>query len=152
METKQYIVIRRKYPDGKGGTKSVRRGKEIAQGGHASGAFVGRRICSALRKTDWFGWFRRLFNGNGRYVKIWLSDAEQDWFLHSYAKVGCQVQDEAELLEVYEKAKACGFEVHLITDSGRTEFDQPTHTAVAIGPDDAELLDPIFGKGKLDLY
>ena len=39
-----------------------------------------------------------------------------------------------------------GLEVHLITDSGRTEFHgQSTRTCLAIGPDDALKIDRVTG-------
>ena len=45
METiKQVIVIRTKFPDGNGGLKTVRKGKLIAQGAHASMAWLTREI------------------------------------------------------------------------------------------------------------
>lgn len=49
-------------------------------------------------------------------------------------------------MEIHDKAVAAGLEVHLITDSGRTEFHgQPTRTCLAIGPDLAEKIDEITG-------
>lgn len=50
------------------------------------------------------------------------------------AKIVLQVDGEAELRELHEKARIAGYDAALITDAGRTEFDQPTTTAVAIGP------------------
>jgi peptidyl-tRNA hydrolase len=41
-------------------------------------------------------------------------------------------------MAIHEKFKEMRLEVHLITDSGRTEFyGQPTRSCLAIGPDDA---------------
>jgi PTH2 family peptidyl-tRNA hydrolase len=130
MKTKQVIVMRYKYPDGKGGTVGLRTGKYIAQACHASMAFLSRRV----------------FETQGTPI---FSDAEINWFQNSYAKVCCRVDTEEELLDIYEKAKAAGLEVHLITDSGKTEFKEPTKTCLAIGPDLAEKIDPITGHLKL---
>jgi peptidyl-tRNA hydrolase, PTH2 family len=123
--TKQAIVIRRDL--------KMRRGKEIAQGSHASMAFLTRRL-----------------EPNDLGFKIELSEAEVVWLDSSFVKVTLQVQTEEELLEVYEKAKAAGLEAHLITDSGKTEFNGvPMNTAVAIGPDWSEKIDEITGTLKL---
>ena len=54
------------------------------------------------------------------------------------------------MIVLAEKAKEAGLEYHLITDSGRTEFDGvPTLTALAIGPDKIEKIDKITGELKL---
>ena len=45
-------------------------------------------------------------------------------------------------MEIHDKALAAGLEVHLITDSGKTEFHgEPTNTCLAIGPDEADKID-----------
>ena len=49
-------------------------------------------------------------------------------------------------MQIHDKALEAGLEVHLITDSGRTEFHgQPTRTCLAIGPDEADKIDAITG-------
>ena len=107
----------------------MRRGKQIAQGAHASMSFL----------------FRRL-QEKGSISMDDFTEAERAWLTGAFAKVCCRVNSEEELLEIYDKATAAGLEVHLITDSGRTEFHgQPTHTCLAIGPDDAEEIDKITG-------
>jgi len=122
-QTKQAIIIRRDL--------KMRRGKEIAQGSHASIAFLTRRLQS-----------------DGR---IDLTSAQKEWLDSGFVKVVLQVQTETELLEIYNKSKIIGLEAHLITDSGFTEFHGiPTNTAVAIGPDYSEKIDSITGH--LSLY
>lgn len=119
-ETKQVIVMRADL--------NMRKGKMIAQGCHASLSFLTRRLPGTIK----------------------LSDAERDWLDGSFAKVCCRVDSEEELLEIYQKAKVAGLEVHLITDSGKTEFhDVPTKTCLAIGPDCCNKIDPITGHLKL---
>lgn len=60
------------------------------------------------------------------------------------------MNSEAELLAIRDKAIEAGLEVHLITDSGKTEFHgEPTNTCLAIGPDLAEKIDPITGELQL---
>ncbi len=122
---KQVIVMRHDL--------KMRRGKQIAQGAHASMSFLTRR----LQET-------------GSLSLNACSDVERAWLTGSFAKVCCRVDSEAELLEIHEQAVQASLEVHLITDSGRTEFhDQPTHTCLAIGPDDAGKIDEITGNLQL---
>lgn len=130
MNTKQVIVMRTKFPDGKGGTMSPRKGKMIAQACHASMAFLSNRVFQSKEIPQ-------------------FSEEEIHWFENSYAKICCYVESEEELLEIYEKAKNANLEVHLITDSGRTEFKEPTRTCLAIGPHEASKIDSITGHLKL---
>lgn len=133
---KQVIVIRTQYPDGHGGTTGLRKGKMIAQGSHAAMAFLTRRLQPTAADKDWL---------IGHFSK-----AELAWINTSFAKVTLQVQSEDELIYLHESALAAGLESHLITDSGKTEFDGvPTNTAIAIGPDYAEKIDKITGEIKL---
>jgi len=143
MNVKQVIVIRKDL--------KMRRGKEIAQGSHASMAWLTNRI-------------REIINHDEAYdplpIKKWFSKAELEWILGAFAKVTLQIESEDELLEIAQQAKNAGIKTSLIIDSGRTEFDGvPTATAVAIGPDEVEKLDTITGKdspfgkvGKVKLY
>ncbi|MEZ6042636.1 MAG: aminoacyl-tRNA hydrolase [Planctomycetaceae bacterium] len=107
----------------------MRRGKQIAQGAHASMSF----ICHRLRE--------------GASVSLNdFSDVERAWLTGAFAKVCCRVDSEDELMKIHDEAIAAGLEVHLITDSGKTEFHGvPTRTCLAIGPDDAEKIDEITG-------
>jgi PTH2 family peptidyl-tRNA hydrolase len=75
-----------------------------------------------------------------------LTDAQRAWLTGAFAKVCCRVDSEEELMQIHDKAEEAGLEVHLITDSGRTEFHgQPTRTCLAIGPDEADKIDQITG-------
>jgi len=107
----------------------MRRGKQIAQGAHASLSFLSRRLQehNTLSLDD-------------------FSEVEQIWLSGAFAKVCCRIDSEAALMEIYAQAKDAGLEVHLITDSGKTEFHgQPTRTCLAIGPDEASRIDAITG-------
>jgi PTH2 family peptidyl-tRNA hydrolase len=128
-DTKQIIVVRRDL--------KMRRGKEIAQGSHASQAWLASRI-------------------NPRSAKIFgdaalnISKAEAHWLANGTKKVTCQVNTLQELLDIEKKAKDAGLECHVITDSGHTEFHmEPTITCLAIGPDFDSKIDPITGDLKL---
>lgn len=125
---KQVIVIRKDL--------KMRRGKEIAQGSHASMAFL------ALR-------FRRALDGDP--TALVLPEAQEAWIRGSFAKVCVRVDSEAALRDIHARALAAGLESHLITDSGRTEFSGvPTATACAIGPGEPAQIDAITGN--LELY
>jgi PTH2 family peptidyl-tRNA hydrolase len=124
---KQVIVIRRDL--------RMRRGKEIAQGAHASMAWLRQRVLQALTASG----------------PVELSEAERTWLERSNRKVTVKVGSEPELLAVYEQALRAGLVAHLITDGGLTEFGGvPTRTCLAIGPDYDDRIDPVTGD--LDLY
>ena len=122
---KQVIVVRRDL--------NMRRGKEIAQGSHASMAFLVAAVVDACDPST------------GRGV-VEIDAAALAWMTTSNRKVTLQARSEEELLDLYAKAGAAGLRSHLITDSGRTEFGGvPTITALAIGPDLAVAVDEITG-------
>ena len=128
---KQVIVIRKDL--------KMRRGKEIAQGAHASMKWLVDRL-------EYKG---RILNAH-EYYEPSFSDAEQGWLQGLFAKICVTVNSEAELDDIYEKAKTAGLTVKLVTDSGLTEFNGvPTKTCLAIGPDTAERIDPITSHLKL---
>jgi PTH2 family peptidyl-tRNA hydrolase len=131
MSVKQVIVIRKDL--------KMRRGKEIAQGSHASNAWLVSRME-----------FKEKTQGSFVYYEPSFSKEEFAWLEGSFTKVCLQVNSEEELLSVYDKAKNAGLTVHLITDAGATEFNGvPTKTCLAIGPHDAEKIDQITGDLKL---
>jgi PTH2 family peptidyl-tRNA hydrolase len=75
-----------------------------------------------------------------------FSDSERAWLAGSFAKICCRVNSEEELMSIHDQALSAGLQVHLITDSGKTEFHgQPTRTCLAIGPDDAAKIDAVTG-------
>ncbi|MBN48490.1 MAG: aminoacyl-tRNA hydrolase [Spongiibacteraceae bacterium] len=113
---KQVIVIRKDL--------KMRRGKEIAQGAHAS-------LMAVLDRLD--------------HPNV------QDWLTNDFTKITVRVESEAELLSVYKGAESKGLICSLVQDRGFTEFDGiPTYTAVAVGPDTDENLRPLTGH--LSLY
>ena len=113
---KQVIVIRKDL--------KMRRGKEIAQGAHASMKF--------------------LLNGD-------FTRADLNTWLHGgQTKICLSVDSEKELLELFDKAKEAGLIVNKVTDAGRTEFNGvPTDTCIAIGPNNSEDIDKITKHLKL---
>ena len=124
---KQVIVIRRDL--------RMRRGKEIAQGAHASMAFLARRVGRALAEA-----------GEPAAARLDLWPEAREWLTGRFAKVTLQAPDLETLRRVEAEALARGLEVNVITDSGRTEFaGVPTVTALALGPDRADAIDAVTG-------
>ena len=127
---KQVIVIRRDL--------RMRRGKEIAQGAHASMAWLRQRVLQGLTPTAATG-------------LVELSEVERTWLERSNRKVTVKVGSEEQLMAVYDQALRVGLVAHLITDGGLTEFGGvPTRTCLGIGPDYDDRIDPVTGD--LELY
>lgn len=129
-EPKQVIVMRKDL--------NMRKGKMIAQGSHASMAFLTRRIG---RPED---------GGSGDWCPFTtlesFSEAELEWLRGRFTKICVYVNSEEELLAIHNQAIEAGLVSHLITDAGLTEFGGvPTNTCCAIGPGFPEKLDPITG-------
>lgn len=126
--SKQIIIIRKDL--------KMRRGKEIAQGSHAS---LGALLSIAQHK-------------DGKIIiDISKNDAISDWLKNGFTKITLQCDNEKELVEIYNQAKKAGLPCILITDAGRTEFKGVlTKTAIAIGPGDPDEIDKITGN--LPLY
>ena len=126
QKIKQVILIRKDL--------KMRRGKEIAQGSHASMAFLIEQIQQHLNES------------NHTNITLNLSPDEKDWISKGMAKVCLRVNSESELLDYHQKAQEHDLKSHLITDSGRTEFGGiPTLTACAIGPDKVDDIDCVTG-------
>jgi PTH2 family peptidyl-tRNA hydrolase len=114
---KQVILMRKDL--------KMRRGKEIAQGSHASMSF--------LLKGE---------SPNNKDVKKWMETGQ--------TKICLQIHSEEELLEIYQQALNLGLRANIITDAGRTEFNGvPTKTCVAIGPNESNDIDKITRHLKL---
>lgn len=103
----------------------MRRGKMIAQGGHAAIAFM----------------IKNKFN---------LSAEEIEWIASGQTKICLQVDSEMKLLELFMAAKKVNLTANIIQDTGKTEFGGvPTYTCLAIGPNKAEEIDKLTGDLKL---
>jgi peptidyl-tRNA hydrolase, PTH2 family len=127
-DVKQVIIIRKDL--------RMRRGKEIAQGSHASIAFMTSRLAPLDDLIS-----RQL----GTYVAQ-FSEAEREWIRGNFRKICVVVNSEEELLKIVQDAKDAGLVAELIEDSGLTEFGgKPAFTAAAIGPDYDEKIDPVTG-------
>ena len=69
------------------------------------------------------------------------------WLKEGAMKIVLKVADEKELLAF--KKKAAKLPNALILDAGKTVFKEPTHTCLAIGPDEDKKINIITGKLKL---
>lgn len=120
---KQLIIIRRDL--------KMRRGKEIAQGAHASMKFL----------------IDNIFEREGCYP---ITPEMVEWMTGSFTKVVLQIADGVGLLACYQTAQRNNIPACLVTDNGTTEFGGvKTNTAVAIGPARSSQLDPLFGMLRL---
>ena len=141
MNIKQVIILRTKYPDGKGGTFSPRKGKLVAQGAHASMKIFFDRITSReIDKED----------ESTAYFTFIGSLEMKEWIEGDFKKivVGCNSEDT--LIMCYNKAQEMEIPCALIEDNGLTEFKGvKTKTALAIGPADSDKIDKITKELKL---
>jgi PTH2 family peptidyl-tRNA hydrolase len=89
----------------------------------------------------------RVLSEQGDEIHLDLQAKEEalEWMRSSFTKITLKVESEEELMEIYEKASRAGLVVHLVIDSGLTEFAGPTTTCLAIGPHYSERIDPITG-------
>ena len=99
----------------------MRAGKIVAQGAHAS-------LLSFLR------------SGDPERVK---------WSRDGSTKICVRVDSETELHDLAQQAQQARLPFAIIQDAGRTEFKEPTYTALCIGPAPSEKIDKITGHLKL---
>jgi len=112
----------------------MRKGKLAAQVAHASMAVL-------LDQGDWVD--------HDCYEMGNIPVPMCEWLRGSFAKIVVGCKDEVELLKLYSEAKMKGIPCSLIKDEGRTEFKEPTHTCIAIGPDDPIKVDSVTSELKL---
>lgn len=116
---KQVIVLRKDL--------NMRKGKMVAQGAHASMSAI---LSNSVRTDD--------------TIIIHLDERVKPWLTSNFTKICVYVNNEQELLGIYNEAKYKGLIVSLIKDNGTTEFNGvPTYTAVAVGPDVSEKIDEV---------
>ena len=136
---KQVIVMRKDL--------GMRRGKQIAQGAHASMKVILDMMQKSTSEENSTSEFPRpsikyitrtlVFNDNSP-TEHWLSGA--------FTKICVYVNSEEELDEIMAKAKESNIHCALIIDNGATEFNGvKTKTCCAIGPDWSDTIDTITG-------
>lgn len=113
----------------------IRKGKQISQGAHASLGVV----LKLMKKSDYK--YELEFEKNS-YLDQWLNGI--------FTKITVGVNSLEELMELYNKALEMNIPTILITDAGKTEFNNiPTITCIAIGPYYSENIDKITSHLKL---
>jgi peptidyl-tRNA hydrolase, PTH2 family len=127
-EVKQVIVIRKDL--------KMRKGKMIAQGAHSSM----KVILDKCIKTKIVKWSDKCV------LKLPLNENEAlyNWLNGSFTKIVVGVNSLEELEELEKEAIKNNILTAKITDAGRTEFNGvPTITALAIGPEFNDKINPI---------
>lgn len=125
MKVKQVIVWRNNL--------KVRTGKMMSQAAHAS-----------------LGIFTKVIPENHKDYSDETHEAIDYWLNNEFTKVVLQVNSEAELLDLYNKARYLNIPTILITDNGKTEFNGvKTNTCIAIGPDLSDNIDKLTKDLKL---
>ena len=76
-------------------------------------------------------------------------DKVDEWHKEGMKKIVLKVEDERQLLEYQQRAKAKGLVASLITDAGKTVVAPGTKTCIAIGPDKEEIIDSITSELKM---
>ncbi|MDD4878018.1 MAG: peptidyl-tRNA hydrolase Pth2 [Candidatus Nanoarchaeia archaeon] len=71
------------------------------------------------------------------------------WRSEGMTKIALKVSGLKELFKYKQMAEDSGMTTALITDAGRTFFNEPTTTCLGIGPDEDEKIDEVIGKLKL---
>lgn len=123
---KQVIVLRTDL--------NMRKGKMAAQASHAS-MKVFFDLCVPYPA------------GGGIYVP--LTTEMRQWVHGIFTKIVVGCDSEEELEGLFQQAKENNIPCAMVVDAGRTEFKEPTKTAIAIGPDHATKIDRITGHLKL---
>jgi len=127
-ELKQVIVVRKDL--------NMSTGKLAAQVAHAS-------VTAVMAGLE--------YDGDTHTLRMPADNAINIWYTGSQTKIVVAVNSEAELRDIFMKAKEADvMTCSIIKDEGRTELDGPTYTAVAVGPWDDWVVDTFTGH--LPLY
>ena len=142
METKQVIVMRKDL--------NMRKGKMCAQASHASMKVIldlMTKYVNIKEVTDRDSTLEpTVYNYN---LMVTEGSYLQDWLGGSFTKIVVGVDSEQKLLALLAKAAHDMIPCSLITDAGKTEFNGPTNTCIAIGPYLSDKIDEITGHLKL---
>ena len=106
-------------------------GKMIAQGAHAS---EGARL---------------EITNNVQVMDMDLYEKITDWKRTGKTKIVVGISSEEKLLNLVKKAKELGINTYVVTDEGRTEFNEPTITCACLGVDTKENLDKVTKRLRL---
>ena len=73
----------------------------------------------------------------------------QQWSSQGQTKIVVQADTEADVVELYHKAKEANHNCTIVRDAGRTEVESGTITVVCIGPSKISKINEITGHLKL---
>jgi PTH2 family peptidyl-tRNA hydrolase len=136
MREKQVIIMRKDL--------SMRKGKMIAQGAHASSKVIFDMMRVEL--YDRFPEGKRVV----RTLTLGDNDPINKWLTNKFTKICVYCNSEDELFSLKEAAANAGLPYAVIVDSGLTEFNNvQTKTCMAIGPANADEIDKITAHLKL---
>lgn len=110
------------------------KGQMVAQGAHASVAFLTNKMKANLSNPEALWWVN-------------LSQAEKEWVYGTFFKVCLAVNSEKELLDIGHQAVTIGLNVKYIQEND--QFKESTFTCLAIGPDYSSQIDPVTKHLKL---
>ena len=136
MNAKQLIIVRNDL------RSKLRHGKLAAQVAHAS-------LASVLAPTGFVPEDRRYDIDDHGMLSTQLTDAGVQWMTNSFTKVLLRADDKSHIEALYAMALEFTLPCYLITDEGRTVFNEPTITCLGVGPWWNDELDEIFGNLKL---
>lgn len=140
MAIKQIIVVREDL--------NMSRGKLASQVAHASM----KSLVDAMQRVDLPEMIETEDGLDEVKRPSLVLDLDSDkelkaWLEGSFTKIVVYVKSEEKLMNLYNKVKSAGLRASLIIDNGTTEFGGvKTKTCIAIGPHDAERIDPFTKK------
>jgi PTH2 family peptidyl-tRNA hydrolase len=116
-------------------------GKMAAQVSHAS-------VGVLLKYLSFYGMFQ-IDNTYWDQYEFKCPQQVSGWINGSFAKIVVKVPTLSDLQTLEKEAQAAGLPFCLITDNGTTVFNEPTITALAIGPWESDAIDKLTGGFKL---
>jgi PTH2 family peptidyl-tRNA hydrolase len=127
IQIKQVIVYRRDL--------NMRKGKIAAQVAHASMKVLFDRKVPYRPHSEPapYGTVWGSSTSKQTHLLIPLTDEMSAWVNGLFAKVVLSVENEADLLRVYELAQEADIPTALITDAGKTEFKKTCTTCEGVG-------------------
>lgn len=140
MTVKQIIVVREDL--------NMSRGKLASQAAHASM----KALVDAMKRIDMKQAIETEDGLDYETRPAMYLDLDEDkelkaWLEGSFTKIVVFVKSEEKLMQLYDKVQKAGLRVSLIIDNGTTEFGGvKTKTCIAIGPHEAERIDPFTKK------
>lgn len=84
-----------------------------------------------------------------KLARKYCKTAMRNWEMTGVAKIAVKAETEAEMYELYEKAKENKLVAYIVQDAGRTQIAAGSRTVLVLGPAPASYIDPICSHLKL---